>query len=155
VSLLVECPHCSTRVLPLAGRICPACRKNVDSEPEPAGAPEVAAEAVYGFAAEQLGRGVSTSGIARELADRGLDPETATVVVRRLEQAQSEANRQAGQRNMIIGAIVCCVGVAITALTFRSAANNGGGQIAFAWGAILFGAIQFLRGLSQSAPKDY
>jgi hypothetical protein len=35
MSVLVNCPHCSTRVLPLAGRICPACRKNVDSPPEP------------------------------------------------------------------------------------------------------------------------
>jgi hypothetical protein len=31
MSALVNCPRCSTRVLPMARRLCPACRKNVDS----------------------------------------------------------------------------------------------------------------------------
>jgi len=31
---LVNCPHCSTRVLPMPGRICPACRRNVDTPPD-------------------------------------------------------------------------------------------------------------------------
>ena len=27
--MIIECPHCHTRVLPLANNICPACRKDI------------------------------------------------------------------------------------------------------------------------------
>ncbi len=27
--MIVECPHCHTRVLPKADNICPACRENI------------------------------------------------------------------------------------------------------------------------------
>jgi len=28
-SLIIECPHCHVKVLPMANHICPACRKNI------------------------------------------------------------------------------------------------------------------------------
>jgi hypothetical protein len=151
MSNLAECPHCSTRVLPMAGRVCPACRRNLDSPPEPGPSPEQEAEAVYGFAAEQMQYGVAPSGIARSLTDRGLDSEAATAVVRQLEQSKSEANKRAGEKNMLFGALWCIGGIAFTALTYRAAANPGGGRFVVAWGAILFGGIQFVRGLIQSS----
>jgi hypothetical protein len=57
---------------------------------------------------------------------------------------------QPGLRNMAIGAIVCVVGIVITAATY-SAASSGGGHYVVAWGAIIFGAVQFLKGLFQLA----
>lgn len=48
-------------------------------------------------------------------------------------------------RNMVIGGIICLVGVAITLGTYASA--TPGGRFTVAWGAILFGGIQFMRGL--------
>jgi hypothetical protein len=36
----------------------------------------------------------------------------------------------------------------VTALSYQAAANAGGGFLA--WGAILFGGIQFFRGMIQS-----
>jgi hypothetical protein len=148
---LVECPHCSTRVLPMEGRVCPACRRNLDSPPDPGPAPEQAVEAVYGFAAEQMQHGVAPSGIAKSLTERGLDSEAATTVVHHLEQAKAEASKRAGEKNMLFGALWCIGGIALTALTFRAAANSGGGRYIVAWGAILFGGIQFIRGLIQSS----
>jgi hypothetical protein len=45
---------------------------------------------------------------------------------------------------MAVGLAVCVVGIVITAVTY-SAASNGGHYIV-AWGAVLFGGLQFLRG---------
>jgi hypothetical protein len=149
MSMLVECPHCSTRVLPMEGRVCPACRRNVDSPPDPEPAREQAIEAVYGFAAEQMEHGVAASGIAKGLTERGLDPVEATAVVRHVEQVQAQASKQAGEKKMLFGALWCMGGFAITVLTFGAAANSGGGRYVIAWGAILFGGIQFVRGLIQ------
>ena len=40
-------------------------------------------------------------------------------------------------------------GVVITALTYSAAVTAGGGRYVVAWGAVVFGAIQFFRGLTQ------
>jgi hypothetical protein len=48
-------------------------------------------------------------------------------------------------RNVIIGGIICIVGIVITVGTYSAAAD--GGSYTIAWGAILFGGIQFFRGL--------
>lgn len=48
-------------------------------------------------------------------------------------------------RNMIFGALWFIAGIAVTYFTYKAA--EGGGTYIIAWGAILFGAIQFLKGL--------
>ena len=147
---LVVCPHCSTRVLPLMDRACPACRVNVDAPPAPKPKPEEVAEAVYYIGAEPMRAGAGAPGVARVLADRGLDRGPAASVVSRLERADREARREIGRKNMVQGAVWCFIGVAVTTMTFRMAAG-GGGKVVVAWGAIVFGFIQFVRGLGQSA----
>jgi hypothetical protein len=52
---------------------------------------------------------------------------------------------------MIFGGLWCVGGILVTAVTFAGAAGAGGGTYVVAWGAILFGAIQFFRGMSQAA----
>jgi hypothetical protein len=64
------------------------------------------------------------------------------------EQAK-KAKQEAGRKKMLFGAIWCIGGPLVTVFTYQSA--SGGGHYVIAWGAILFGAIQFLRGLAQSA----
>ena len=54
-----------------------------------------------------------------------------------------------GNTNMIVGGLVCLLGLAITIGTFMASAD-GGGRFTIAYGAVIFGAIQFFRGLSQS-----
>ena len=52
------------------------------------------------------------------------------------------------KRNMVVGGLWCVGGIAVTAVTY-SGASDGGGHYVVAWGAIIFGAIQFVRGLVQ------
>ncbi len=50
---------------------------------------------------------------------------------------------------MFYGAFWCIGGIAVTVLTYQTAADMGGSRFIIAWGAILFGAIQFLRGVTR------
>jgi lactam utilization protein B len=61
----------------------------------------------------------------------------------------TDAAKAAGKRNMAIGGIVCVVGLVITLGSLTAASNSGGGYVV-AWGAIVFGAIQFFRGAAQA-----
>ncbi len=54
----------------------------------------------------------------------------------------------AGNSNMMIGGIVCLLGIVVTVGSCL-AAGEGGGRYVIAWGAILWGGIQFFRGLTQ------
>lgn len=66
-----------------------------------------------------------------------------TVVMRK------KSNREVAGKNMLFGAIWCIGGTLVTALTYQAA--SAGGHYIIAWGAIVFGAFQFLRGLVQLA----
>jgi len=55
--------------------------------------------------------------------------------------------REAGKKNMLVGVLWLVGGSLVTAATMSAA--SGGGAYVVAWGAILFGGIQFLRGLGQ------
>ena len=59
------------------------------------------------------------------------------------------ARRAAANKMMVHGALWCIGGIVVTAVTFSMAsANATGGSFVVAWGAILFGFIQFLKGLT-------
>jgi hypothetical protein len=60
-----------------------------------------------------------------------------------------KANREVAKKNIVIGAIWCIGGTLVTVLTYQAA--SGGGHYIVAWGAIVFGGFQFLRGLAQLA----
>ena len=51
-------------------------------------------------------------------------------------------------RNMLIGALWCVGGIVVTAVTYSAASGPGGGTYVVTWGAIVFGFIRFLGGLS-------
>jgi hypothetical protein len=53
-----------------------------------------------------------------------------------------------GYRNLIFGALWALGGIAVTAITYQQA-SSAGGRFMFAYGAIIFGLIQFIRGLVQ------
>lgn len=117
------------------------------SDPTPSS--EQVVQAVYRFAAEHMKKGESDQEIKGMLVEKGLNQEAAAAVVANLRKIRSEAIRKAGRKNMLYGALWCIGGIVVTAATY-SAASDGGTYV-IAWGAILFGAIQFIRGLSQSA----
>lgn len=121
------------------------------SNAEQAPTPEELVEQIYGFAADHIAAGKSPSEVERLLVEQGLDAQSASTVVSNLVQARSQAYRSAGTRNMLIGALFCVGGILVTVISYNAAANNaGGGRYVVAWGAVIFGAIQFFRGLAQS-----
>jgi hypothetical protein len=104
---------------------------------------------VYQRAANLAKAGKSKKNIKIELEAMGLDETTASSVVENVLRALKKAHRDAGTRNVFVGAAWCVGGIVVTALTYQLA--SGGGTFVVAWGAILFGGIQFLRGLGQVA----
>jgi hypothetical protein len=110
---------------------------------------EEVVQAIYDFAAEQMVNGASDRQVESMLREKGLDAESAATVVSNLAEHREQARAKAGQGAMISGALWCIGGIAVTAITYQAA--SGGGTYVVAWGAILFGAIQFFRGLAASA----
>lgn len=49
-------------------------------------------------------------------------------------------------RNMLIGGLVCGLGIAITVGTYSAASSGSGGSYTVCYGAMIFGGIQFIRG---------
>jgi hypothetical protein len=61
-----------------------------------------------------------------------------------------EVTKSVGQKNMLIGALWCIGGTVVTVATYNLATSSASGGTYFvAWGAILFGGIQFIKGLFQ------
>lgn len=104
-------------------------------------------QALYQYTADLMSDGLSESDIEAKLQEKGLDAESASMLVRNVMGLRSKAMRAAGKRDMIYGALWCIGGILVTVITFLMA--SGGGTYVVTWGAIIFGAVQFFRGLSR------
>jgi len=122
--------------------------------PEPKQTPEPDIQAIFNLAAHQVSNGIPPAGVEQNLIDQGLSAEVATIIVSKLMQARTTLHKEAGQRNMLFGALWCIGGIIVTVLTYQAAAGAGGGKYVIAWGAIVFGAIQFFRGVSQASETE-
>src|SRR5574340_1260222 len=109
---------------------------------------EEAVQAVYKYAAELVRSGMSAAQIETRLREKGLEPSIASTVTRNIFAIRSKAMKEAGKKNMLYGALWCIGGIVVTVGTMAFA--SGGGSYIIAWGAILFGFIQFIRGLWQT-----
>lgn len=58
-------------------------------------------------------------------------------------------NKEGLNRDLVVGGLWLFGGLIVTGVTYSSA-SNGGGSYVVAWGAILFGGIQFLKGLAKA-----
>jgi hypothetical protein len=103
---------------------------------------------LYRYAAELMKAGRPVAEIRLKLLEKGLNEESAVVVINSLVALRSRARVEAGRRNILRGALWCVGGIVVTAGTYLLAAP--GETYIVAWGAIVFGAIQFIRGCSQS-----
>lgn len=69
----------------------------------------------------------------------------------------ARAARDRAVRNVWVGALTSIVGIVITAVSYSAASSSsGGGRYVVAYGAIIFGGIQFVRGLvglASDAPR--
>ena len=74
------------------------------------------------------------------LVAKGVDSEAASVMVENLEKQITDARKERANKDMLYGALWCVGGIVGTAA-----------QIGFIfWGAILFGGIQFFKGLANA-----
>jgi hypothetical protein len=108
-----------------------------------------ALEPEYLFAAQQMHQGAPWATIEQRLLERGLSPDTAALVLARLKHDQNQALQADGQKNMLFGAMWCGGGLLITTWTYLGASESGGIYV-LAWGPVLYGAIRFFRGLTQT-----
>jgi hypothetical protein len=128
-------------------------------------------DALYLYAQHQMTAGVSDEQIQREMVQQGWDAETARTITTNL-RAQPQPTRPinyytpasyspqprpkarsggGGGGDMALGAIICIIGLVVTIGSYAAASgSSGGGSYVIAWGAIVFGAIRFFKGLSES-----
>ena len=104
--------------------------------------------AVYLAVFNGLRRGESAASAEKALVAKGLDQASASAVVQGVQNfnaAFAKTIKSAGGRSALFGALWCVGGTIVTVATYEAA--QGGGTYVVAWGAIVFGAIQMLRGL--------
>ncbi len=100
------------------------------------------------YIAQRMKKGASDKKIQEELVAKGLQEATAMTLVSKMRAAYDRESAKAGPKNMLIGALWCVGGIIVTAVTFSLA--TGGGTYVVAWGAIVFGAVQFIKGVIQT-----
>ena len=101
--------------------------------------PQVAGDQHYSIAAHQLLAEKRTgTDVIDNLVGQGLDPESAQDVLANLQAQIEQAKKSSAQKDMLYGALWCVGGIVATMAS-----------IGFIfWGAIIFGAIQFFKGLA-------
>jgi hypothetical protein len=94
---------------------------------------------MYNYAASlSVHGGRNSYEIKNALLERGLDEATADTIVSDIEQAIVDARKKRAQKDMLYGGLWCVGGTVLTLA-----------HIGFIfWGAIIFGAIQFFKGVS-------
>lgn len=105
--------------------------------------------AVYKYSAEHVHKGVPSQVIQKKLIEAGVPRTIAETVLSKVQEAHSNALTEAGKKNMGIGAACFVGGVGVSALSYFMASGSGGGRWLIAAGAIVVGAVQFFRGVSQ------
>jgi len=104
--------------------------------------------------AGELAEGKSKDRIVRDLVKAGWEVGPATSFVEAIEESMEEARQTpdgrramaaAYARHMVYGALWATGGTVATVWTYAAAAS--GGTYFVAWGAILWGVIDFFRGL--------
>jgi hypothetical protein len=95
---------------------------------------------IYDFAANlMIEKKYSKSETVDALIEKGLDEESASIVVNNLNKKIKEAKNESANKNMLYGALWCVGGLIATLANFGF----------IFWGAIVFGAIQFFMGVAK------
>jgi hypothetical protein len=112
--------------------------KPVDAQPDDA--VNAAAQAI----ARELVAGKQPAMIVSELVGAGWAQEHATDFVHQVNTAIRSARRNAGRKQMWVGAAWIVGGVLVTVISYAAASR--GGTYLLAWGAVIFGAYDMIRG---------
>jgi len=102
---------------------------------------EQAVNQIYEFAANLLlEQNKSSEEVKNILIEKGLELEVATTIVENLENQIKNAKKEDANKDMLYGALWCIGGLIATISDF--------GYVF--WGAIVFGGIQFIKGVVNS-----
>jgi hypothetical protein len=110
-------------------------------EPQPEDAINTAAQAI----ARELVAGKQPATVVSELVGAGWAQDHASDFVHQVNSAIRSARRNAGKKQMWIGAAWVAGGVLVTVISYAAASK--GGTYLLAWGAVIFGAYDMIRGL--------
>lgn len=104
---------------------------------------------MYNYASKLLFKQNKTDEETKECLIRsgGLTPEVADHIINDLNTRYKEEEKKAGRSNMLFGALWCIGGIIATVMSYNAA--SGGGTYVVAWGAVLYGAVQFIKGVGQ------
>ncbi|MBP6870982.1 MAG: hypothetical protein KBC43_03155 [Bacteroidales bacterium] len=128
-------------------------RKNLPETTEDEPVEEITVEDVYAFAADLLAnKGKSPEEVRQSLIQSGLDLESADIVVNNLLGEIRKAKKERADKDILYGGLWFFGGLVVTAITYANAAP--GGTYFLAWGAILFGGIQLVKGIVNSMKKN-
>lgn len=83
------------------------------------------------------------------LVAKGFNQSDAYTFVNDVEQVVFKDKKKKANKNMLYGAMWCVGGIIVTVASYS--ASSGGGRYVIAWGAIIFGAIQFFKGLADAS----
>ena len=95
----------------------------------------------------------SETQIVDKLVQAGLGPGEAAAQAQNIVYQRAQTKKKKAASNVTWGALLCVGGLVVTIGTL-SAASSGGGTYVVWWGAILWGAVLFLSGLSQRGQAD-
>jgi hypothetical protein len=111
-------------------------------------APTVAAtQETYNYAADlMINKKIKAAEVRNMLMQQGIDAQAATTVVDALGVEISKQKKERAKRDMMFGGGICIVGLIITLVSY-SVASSSGGTYVVTWGAVIFGALQFFKGL--------
>lgn len=101
-------------------------------------------------------RGVTIYVLWRALQDLQLMTSTETTASSAAAPVGSEAEaapsavQQSGQRLIMLGTLWLLGGLIVTAASYQLASSSGGGRFVMAYGAVIYGIVQIIRGLMRS-----
>lgn len=106
---------------------------------------DAAARAAYIDIARRLSGGASPDQIIDSMAEQGYTRDEAAGIVGHVNIQYRQAMAKAGRKKMLVGFLWAAGGGAVTAFTYLSSSN--GGTYVVAWGAMIFGVYDIIRGL--------
>lgn len=107
---------------------------------------QVAVEDIYRFAADlMVNKGMNDDTIKRQLIKKGLTEKDSLTIIANLNKEVTGARKRRAKKDIIYGFLWFAGGSIVTAVTFAGA--SAGGSYFVAYGAIIFGGFQCIKGL--------
>jgi hypothetical protein len=103
------------------------------------------AETIWKYVFDEKIDGKSNNDILNGLSERGIGETDRLAIIGEIE-SKAEVMFSKYDKDSFNGGAICLIGILVTVVTFVFALK--GGTYIIAWGAIIFGAIRYFRGLS-------